>query len=165
MELSRRELLTRTGQAAAVATAASTLTIGTAAQAESGERVKLTQGTNISVSRSRDGRWLAIDLVTAIWVLPSTGGEARKLTDELQDASLPSFGPDGQIAFQSIGTATTTCTSSGSTARGSGNSRGGSTTTGSPRSRRTAGTSRSSATGPAATACTCSNWRPAPSRS
>ncbi|SDM96916.1 Imidazolonepropionase [Lentzea albidocapillata subsp. violacea] len=100
MELSRRELLTRSGQAAAVATAASTLTIG-AAQAEPGERVRLTQGTNISVSRSRDGRWLAIDLVTAIWVLPATGGEARKLTDELQDASLPSFGPGGQIAFQS----------------------------------------------------------------
>ncbi|MFD4671513.1 amidohydrolase family protein [Lentzea sp. NPDC058450] len=101
MELSRRELLTRTGQAAAVATAASTVTIGTAAAGEPGERVKLTQGTNISVSRSRDGRWLAIDLVTAIWVLPANGGEARKLTDELQDATLPSFGPGNQIAFQS----------------------------------------------------------------
>jgi dipeptidyl aminopeptidase/acylaminoacyl peptidase len=100
MDLSRRELLTRTGQAAAVATAASTLAIGSA-EAESGERVKLTQGTNISVSRSRDGRWLAIDLVTAIWVLPASGGEARKLTDELQDATLPSFGPGDQIAFQS----------------------------------------------------------------
>ncbi|MDT7782447.1 MAG: hypothetical protein QOF58_866, partial [Pseudonocardiales bacterium] len=98
MDLSRRELLTRTGQAAALATAASTLTIGTA-QAEPG--VKLTQGTNISVSRSADGKWLAFDLVTAIWVLPSTGGTARKLTDELQDATLPSFGPGGQIAFQS----------------------------------------------------------------
>ncbi|GHH30315.1 amidohydrolase family protein [Lentzea cavernae] len=101
MELSRRELLTRTSQAAAVATAASTLTIGGAAQAESGERVKLTQGTNISVSRSRDGKWLAIDLVTAIWVLPAGGGVARKLTDELQDATLPSFGPGGRIVFQS----------------------------------------------------------------
>lgn len=102
MELSRRELLTRTGQAAAVATAASTLTIG-AAQAESGggAGVKLTQGTNISVARSRDGKWLAIDLVTAIWVLPAAGGEARKLTDELQDATLPSFGPGNEIAFQS----------------------------------------------------------------
>ncbi|HEX7305879.1 DPP IV N-terminal domain-containing protein [Lentzea sp.] len=100
MELSRRELLTRTGQAAAVATAASTLTIGTA-RAEPGEGVKLTQGTNISVSRSPDGRWLAIDLVTAIWVLPAAGGRARKLTDELQDATLPSFGPGGRIAFQS----------------------------------------------------------------
>src|SRR5688500_12609235 len=100
MELSRRELLTRTGQAAAVATAASTLTIGTA-RAEPGERVKLTQGTNISVSRSRDGKWLALELLTAIWVLASGGGEARKLTAELQDATLPSFGPGGQIAFQS----------------------------------------------------------------
>jgi Tol biopolymer transport system component len=98
MELSRRELLTRTGQAAAVATAASTLTIGTA---QAGAGVKLTQGTNISVSRSSDGRWLAIDLVTAIWVLPATGGPARRLTDELQDATLPSFGPGNRIAFQS----------------------------------------------------------------
>ncbi|MFS8099713.1 amidohydrolase family protein [Lentzea alba] len=99
MDLSRRELLTRTGQAAAVATAASTLTIGTAQAGADG--VKLTQGTNISVSRSKDGKWLAIDLVTAIWVLPATGGRARKLTDELQDATLPSFGPGDQIAFQS----------------------------------------------------------------
>ncbi|MCP2245419.1 DPP IV N-terminal domain-containing protein [Lentzea aerocolonigenes] len=98
MELSRRELLTRTGQAAAVATAASTLTIGTA---QAGTGVKLTQGTNISVSRSSDGRWLAIDLVTAIWVLPAAGGQARRLTDELQDATLPSFGPGNRIAFQS----------------------------------------------------------------
>ncbi|WP_112267467.1 amidohydrolase family protein [Lentzea terrae] len=99
MDLSRRELLTRTGQAAAVATAASTLSIGSAQAGETG--VRLTQGTNISVSRSADGKWLAIDLVTAIWVLPSTGGTARKLTDELQDATLPSFGPGNQIAFQS----------------------------------------------------------------
>ncbi|MEV6243384.1 amidohydrolase family protein [Lentzea sp. NPDC051838] len=103
MDLSRRELLTRTGQAAAVATAASTLTIGQAQAsghaAESG--VRLTQGTNISVSRSADGKWLAFDLVTAIWVLPAAGGVARKLTDELQDATLPSFGPGNQIAFQS----------------------------------------------------------------
>lgn len=98
MDLSRRELLTRTGQAAAVATAASALTIGTA---HAGPGVRLTQGTNISVSRSADGKWLAIDLVTAIWVLPAAGGTARKLTDELQDATLPSFGPGNQIAFQS----------------------------------------------------------------
>ncbi len=100
MNLSRRELLTRTGQAAAVATAASTLAVD-AAQAKPDGGVTLTQGTNISVARSNDGRWLAIDLVTAIWVLPSTGGVARKLTDELQDASLPSFGPGNRIAFQS----------------------------------------------------------------
>ncbi|MFI6095621.1 DPP IV N-terminal domain-containing protein [Lentzea sp. NPDC051213] len=100
MDLSRRELLTRTGQAAAVATAASTLTIGTA-QAAADAGVRLTQGTNISLSRSADGKWLAIDLVTAIWVLPSAGGTARKLTDELQDATLPSFGPGNEIAFQS----------------------------------------------------------------
>ncbi|SER18228.1 WD40-like Beta Propeller Repeat [Lentzea xinjiangensis] len=101
MDLSRRELLARTGQAAAVATAASTATALTNGTAQADAGVTLTQGTNISVSRSADGKWLAMDLVTAIWVLPATGGRARRLTDELQDATLPSFGPDGRIAFQS----------------------------------------------------------------
>jgi dipeptidyl aminopeptidase/acylaminoacyl peptidase len=60
------------------------------------------EGTNISVALSPDGRWLAMDLVTAIWVLPATGGTARRLTGDLQDATLPSWSPDGRsIVFQS----------------------------------------------------------------
>ena len=54
------------------------------------------------VAVSPDGRWLAFDLVTAIWVTPAGGGTSRRLTDDLQDATRPRWSPDGkQIVFQS----------------------------------------------------------------
>ncbi len=37
-------------------------------------RITLTEGTSMAASRSPDGRSIAIDLVGALWVLPSTGG-------------------------------------------------------------------------------------------
>ncbi len=56
----------------------------------------------MSVAVSPDGQRLAVDLVTGIWVLPGSGGRARRLTDDFQDATLPSWSPDGRsIAFQS----------------------------------------------------------------
>ncbi len=103
-DLSRRDLLLRTGQAAAlgvVGTAAG-IAAGTSAHAEQSRGVTLREGTNISVALSPDGRWLATDLVTAVWVLPAAGGEARRLTGESQDATLPTWSPDGRsLVFQS----------------------------------------------------------------
>jgi Tol biopolymer transport system component len=103
--LSRRELLVRTG---AVAAGLSVPVVGIAAAepqadvAGDAAGVELTEGTNMSAALSPDGRRLAIDLVAAIWVLPASGGQARRLTGDLADATLPSWSPDGrQIAFQS----------------------------------------------------------------
>ncbi|MEU4517127.1 amidohydrolase family protein [Amycolatopsis sp. NPDC024027] len=103
--LSRRELLVRGGAAAAA------LAVAGAGVAEAepdslpdGGRdgVVLREGTNMSAALSPDGRWIAVDLVTGIWVLPAGGGRARRLTDDLQDATLPSWSPDGRrLAFQS----------------------------------------------------------------
>ncbi|MFD0205633.1 MULTISPECIES: amidohydrolase family protein [Saccharothrix] len=63
----------------------------------------LREGTNISVAVSPDGRWLAMDPVGVIWVLPASGGTARRLTGDLQDATLPSWSSDGRsITFQSF---------------------------------------------------------------
>ncbi|MEV0679015.1 amidohydrolase family protein [Actinosynnema sp. NPDC050436] len=107
-DLSRRDLLTRTGQVAVALGAAGA--VGGVARAEptgsapaGGRRAVLREGTNISVTPSPDGKWLATDLVTAIWVLPATGGEARRLTGDLQDATLPTWSPDGRsLVFQSF---------------------------------------------------------------
>ncbi|KAA2259576.1 amidohydrolase family protein [Solihabitans fulvus] len=37
-----------------------------------------------------------MDLYTSIWLLPAAGGVARRLTDDLQDATRPSFSPDSR---------------------------------------------------------------------
>lgn len=105
--LSRREVLQRGGLLAAstavlgpgVATAAAAPNEpGRAGRAE----VTLTEGTNVAASVSADGRRVAIDLVTGLWVLPLEGGRARRLTDDLQDATLPHWSPDSRrLAFQS----------------------------------------------------------------
>ena len=63
--------------------------------------VVVREGTNMSAALSPDGERIAIDLLTAIWVLPASGGRAKRLTDDLQDATLPVWSPDGRrIAFQ-----------------------------------------------------------------
>lgn len=103
--LRRRRLLQTTGTAALVGAATRAVDPGSpalAAPAPAEQRVTLRQGTNTMVAASPDGRWLALDLVVSIWVLPAAGGDARRLTGDLQDATRPAFSPDGRtIAFQS----------------------------------------------------------------
>ncbi|MEV8372301.1 DPP IV N-terminal domain-containing protein [Kribbella sp. NPDC056861] len=87
---------------AGVAAAGSLPLTATAAARSTGGQAVLTEGTNFMVSVSPDGRWLAFDLVTAIWVTSAAGGPSRRLTDDLQDASRPRWSPDGaSIVFQS----------------------------------------------------------------
>jgi Tol biopolymer transport system component len=55
---------------------------------------------------SPDRRWIAIDLIGSIWVLPIRGGEARRITSGLIEARLPTWSPDSEaIAFQGYGDA------------------------------------------------------------
>ncbi len=61
----------------------------------------ITEGTSMAAAASPDGRTLAIDLLGGIWVLPITGGEAKRITPELVEARQPTWSPDGgSIAFQ-----------------------------------------------------------------
>ncbi|MBZ5556922.1 MAG: amidohydrolase family protein [Acidobacteriia bacterium] len=66
--------------------------------------VTLTEGTSMAAAASPDRRWIAIDLLGALWVLPFRGGEARKITPDLLEARQPSWSPDSDsIAFQGYG--------------------------------------------------------------
>ncbi len=67
----------------------------------------LREGTSMAAALAPDGRTLAIDLLGRIWTMPATGGAAKVLTDELSDARMPVWSPDGKlIAFQSYRDAT-----------------------------------------------------------
>jgi len=44
--------------------------------------VTVDEGTSMSVAVSPDGKTLAIDLQGGIWVVPASGGAARRITDE-----------------------------------------------------------------------------------
>ncbi len=103
--ISRRRALQLGGGAAAVGAVqlpALPTEAAEAADASTGRQAVLTEGTNLMASVSPDGKWLAFDLVTAIWVTPATGGTSRRLTDDLQDATRPRWSPDGRsIVFQS----------------------------------------------------------------
>jgi len=64
--------------------------------------VTLTQGTNLAIALSPDGRTLALDLQGLLWTLPVAGGSARRLTGYLHDMARPHWSPDGtRIVFQS----------------------------------------------------------------
>ena len=100
--VSRRTVLVGGGAAAA----AGGIPLGAAAAADPAGRAdtvaRLTEGTNMMVAAAPGGEQLAIDLVTAIWVLPVEGGTASRLTGDLQDATRPAWSPDGStLAFQS----------------------------------------------------------------
>jgi Tol biopolymer transport system component/imidazolonepropionase-like amidohydrolase len=91
----------------AVALVAAT-SVGLASRAEQFDPVAtrtvdltLTEGTSMAAAASPDGRFMAIDLVGALWVLPAGGGEAKKITADLLEARQPTWSADSQsIAFQ-----------------------------------------------------------------
>ena len=65
-------------------------------------QVLVTEATNISTSVSPDGKFVAFDLVTGLWVVPTEGGPARRLTDELADIGQPDWAPDSKtLVYQS----------------------------------------------------------------
>jgi len=66
--------------------------------------VTLSEGTSMSAAASPDRRWIAIDLVGALWLLPMRGGDARRLTPDTLEARQPTWSPDSEsIAFQGYG--------------------------------------------------------------
>jgi Tol biopolymer transport system component/imidazolonepropionase-like amidohydrolase len=63
----------------------------------------VTQGTNFAIRLSPNAEFIAMDLQGALFVLPTGGGEARRLTDGSGDDRLPAWHPGGErLAFQSF---------------------------------------------------------------
>jgi Tol biopolymer transport system component len=58
--------------------------------------VSVTEGTSMAVSVSPDGKQLVTDLQGSIWIIPATGGPARRITDLFNDARQPMWSPDGK---------------------------------------------------------------------
>ena len=54
------------------------------------------EGTSMAASVSPDGKMLAMDLQGSIWVLPVTGGPAKRVTDIFNDARQPQWSPDSK---------------------------------------------------------------------
>jgi Tol biopolymer transport system component len=103
--LNRRGFLA--GVAGAVAVSGAALTEAPAAEAadsveSGGVPVILRQGTGMSARFSPDGTKIAIDVAGVLWLVPSAGGTARRLTGDLFDIALPDWSPDGSsLVFQS----------------------------------------------------------------
>ncbi|MEV7623618.1 amidohydrolase family protein [Actinoplanes sp. NPDC089786] len=98
MPISRRNLLA----GVAATTAAGVVVADPAAAVSAGRRIEAGTGTDFSARLSPDRRLIAIDLVGVLWVLPSSGGPARRLTGDLFDIAQPDWSPDSRtIAFQS----------------------------------------------------------------
>ena len=64
-------------------------------------RLTLTEGTSMAATLSPDGRTIALDLLGALWTMPSAGGRATRVLDDGYDAHAPAWSPDGtRLAFQ-----------------------------------------------------------------
>jgi Tol biopolymer transport system component len=97
--VSRRGLLAAAGAALALPTSdalAADRRIGGT------DTLRLSAGTTFGARVSPDGRWIALDLLGVLWVMPASGGHARRLTSDLFDIAQPDWSPDsGRLVFQS----------------------------------------------------------------
>jgi Tol biopolymer transport system component len=58
--------------------------------------VTVSEGTSMSVGVSPDGKTLAIDMQGSIWIIPASGGTAKRITTLFNDARQPVWSPDGK---------------------------------------------------------------------
>ncbi|MDN3250582.1 MULTISPECIES: hypothetical protein [unclassified Streptomyces] len=102
--MSRREFLAGAGAGAAVALTSLAGLSAVAAGPRTSDTgdLRLGTGTTFGARVSPDGRWIALDLLGVLWVMPASGGPARRLTSDLFDIAQPDWSPDSsRLVFQS----------------------------------------------------------------
>jgi len=68
--------------------------------------VEMHEGTNMAAVPSPDGRRMVLSLQGGLWIIPSSGGTATKITPWDVESTQPVWSPDGEwIAFQNYSTA------------------------------------------------------------
>lgn len=100
--VTRRRFLAGAGAAAVMTSFAGRSADAAVPRTGSGGELRLGAGTTFGARLSPDGRWIAMDLLGVLWVLPASGGQARRLTSDLFDIAQPDWSPDSsQLVFQS----------------------------------------------------------------
>lgn len=73
------------------------------AAGSSGAGSTVSTATNITLSAQPGSDVAIIDVANVLWRLPVEGGQAERLTDDVEDATWPSLAPDGNaVVFQSF---------------------------------------------------------------
>lgn len=71
--------------------------------AAGGAGATVSTATNITLTTHPGGKVTIIDVGNVLWHLPARGGKARRLTDDVEDATWPSLTPNGRtVVFQSF---------------------------------------------------------------